>query len=85
MLLYLLFHGTNCVVKKSKKCVTSEWIGLKEEDASLIYFAEDVDDFSRCLKMCSSYDNCKTINYSSVNRTCELREEMDDGELLLLL
>ena len=77
-----LINQTNSV-QKSRKCIRGEWINYKEEDAVVIQREEDMG-FTECLRMCGAYRECKTINYHEMNHTCELREEINDGELLFL-
>ena len=75
----LMVGGALCSVQKSKKCVLAEWINFKDEQASLISRTEDVDNFSKCLRMCSLSSDCKTLNYNETDGMCELREEMTEG------
>ena len=72
-------------VQKSRKCVQSEWINFKEEDATLIRHAGNVAEIVQCFTLCGSYAKCKTINYNKITWVCQLREISSESECVILL
>ena len=77
--LLILPNELFCEVQKQRKCLREKWVNFKESDATLIHKYDSVT-FSQCFRICGSLSDCTVINFSAVNQTCELREDMSNSK-----